>query len=93
MNEQRKVLISLPEDLLNRADEAADTESINRSELIRRAMKLYLAEKHKIETRERMKRGYEAMAGINKEWAEAGMASEKKALDAYEAVLAESDRT
>jgi metal-responsive CopG/Arc/MetJ family transcriptional regulator len=39
-----KILISLPEDLLKRLDETASAESRSRSELVREAVRRYLAE-------------------------------------------------
>ncbi|HOV69969.1 MAG TPA: ribbon-helix-helix protein, CopG family [Clostridia bacterium] len=91
MADQKKVLLSMPDTMLSELDRLASEDGINRSELIRHAMKLYIEHRHKIEIRERMKRGYEAMAIINREWAETGIVSEYAALDAYEAILSESD--
>ena len=92
MADQRKILLSVPAQLLAQADACAAREGINRSELIRRGMQLYITDKHKIEIREKMRKGYEQMASINKEWAETGMAAEYASMDAYEAILSESDK-
>ena len=91
MAEQRKVLLLLPDELLVEADRIASVENMNRSEFIRNAMKLYIDQRHKIEIQQSMKKGYEAMSHINKEWAEASVASEYAMLNAYEAILSESD--
>lgn len=37
-----RVLISMPDDFLNRIDEVADTEQRSRSELIREALRSYI---------------------------------------------------
>lgn len=65
MAELRKILISLPDNLLKEVDSIVSVEKINRSELVREAMKLYIRERRKIEMRDRMRRGYEDMAELN----------------------------
>ena len=54
-------------------------------------MQLYLRERHKLEIRERMMRGYEDMARINAEWAELGLIPDTKTLEVYETLLAECE--
>ncbi|MBS7262102.1 MAG: ribbon-helix-helix protein, CopG family [Eubacteriales bacterium] len=88
MTENKKVLIIMPEILIGLTDETAKAEGVSRSELIRRAVKLYIGQKHRMEIREKLRRGYEQMAPINKEWAELGLGTE---LETYEALLAESE--
>jgi CopG family transcriptional regulator/antitoxin EndoAI len=58
-------MISLPESLLAEVDNLATVERRNRSEFIREAMKLYIAERKRRSMREQMKRGYQEMAPIN----------------------------
>lgn len=91
MTEKKKVLICLPTELLAQADAMANEEQKSRSEFIRCAMKLYIRQKHKMEIREKLRRGYEQMAHINTEWAELGLSADEEALEAYEALLAESE--
>ncbi len=61
----KKILISLPDNLLKEIDHIVSVEKTNRSEFVREAMKLYLREKRKIQMRDRMKKGYLEMAEIN----------------------------
>ncbi len=91
MSSQKKILVSLPAELLREVDEAAAREGTNRSEFIRRAMKQSLDALHTMETRERMRRGYEEMAGINLEWSELGLSNDSRILDAYEENLSECE--
>jgi Predicted transcriptional regulators containing the CopG/Arc/MetJ DNA-binding domain and a metal-binding domain len=63
--ELRKILISLPDNLLKEIDNVVSHENTNRSEFVREAMKLYLREKRKIQIMDRMKKGYQEMAEIN----------------------------
>jgi CopG family transcriptional regulator/antitoxin EndoAI len=61
----KRIMISLPESLLAEVDGLVSSENRNRSEFIREAMKLYLAERKRYTIREQMKRGYQEMAQIN----------------------------
>lgn len=70
MAELRKILISLPDNLLKEIDNIVSVEKTNRSEFVREAMKLYIREKRKIQVRDRMKKGYQEMADINIKLAE-----------------------
>lgn len=61
----KRIMISLPDQLLQEVDGIVEQENSNRSELIRQAMKLYLMERKKRYLRESMQRGYLEMAKIN----------------------------
>lgn len=67
----KRIMISLPDYLLQEVDGLVQKDNSNRSEFIRQAMKLYLMERKKRHLRETMQRGYMEMAKIN-----LGMASE-----------------
>lgn len=61
----KRIMISLPDQLLQEVDGIVEQENSNRSEFIRQAMKLYLTERKKRFLREAMQRGYMEMAKIN----------------------------
>lgn len=61
----KRIMISLPDHLLQEVDGIVERENSNRSEFIRQAMKLYLTERKKRHLRETMQRGYLEMAKIN----------------------------
>lgn len=65
MSQVKRIMISLPDSLLAEVDGMAAAERQNRSEFIREAMKLYIAERKRRLLREQMKRGYLEMAKIN----------------------------
>lgn len=65
MSQVKRVMISLPDSLLEEVDGIAAAEQLNRSEFIREAMKLYISERKRRLLREQMKRGYLEMAKIN----------------------------
>lgn len=70
MAELKKILVSLPDNLLKEVDHIVSVEKTNRSEFIREAMRLCLREKRKIEIHDKMKKGYQEMAEINIKLAE-----------------------
>lgn len=65
MAQVKRIMISLPDSLLAEVDCIVAAEQLNRSELIREAMKLYIAERKRRLLREQMKKGYLEMAKIN----------------------------
>lgn len=65
MAETKRIMISLPQNLLVEVDGIVALEKRTRSEFIREAMKLYLQERKKRQIRERMQKGYLEMARIN----------------------------
>ena len=91
MAELKKILVSLPDSLLREVAEIVAIEQTNRSEFIREAMKLYIRERHKIEIREKMRKGYEEMAMINIEWTEVGVKTDNYTLEVYESILSECE--
>ena len=70
MAELRKILTSLPDNLLKEIDNIVSVERTNRSEFVREAMRLYIREKRKIQIMDKMKKGYQEMAEINIKLAE-----------------------
>ena len=66
MAENKKVLISIPENLLRELDNAVKEEGTNRSDFIRKSIRFYLIEKGSWKSRNKMKAGYLEMSKINK---------------------------
>ena len=91
MSDSRKILVSLPNQLLDEVDDVLKEESKNRSEFIREAMKLYLRERKKLRIREMMKKGYKEMGMVNLKLSEEGLIEDTAFLDIYEKILAESE--
>lgn len=75
----KRIMISLPDYLLQEVDGVARKENSNRSELIRQAMRLYLTERKKRLIRETMQRGYLEMAKINLHMASEAFQAEEDA--------------
>lgn len=91
MSRLKKILISLPDTLLDEVDNLATQQDINRSEFVREAMKLYIKEKKKSELNSRMKKGYEEMGDINLEISEYCLRADSIQQQSYEEKLAECE--
>lgn len=91
MPQLKRILITLPDSLLQEVDYLVKKEKTNRSEFIREAMKLYIKEKKKLEFSEKMKKGYQEMAGINIALAQMCFEADNQQFIRYEEKLAECD--
>ncbi len=91
MPTMKKVLVSLPDELLDNLDALAAEEGMTRSEVVRLSLKQTIAARHKLKMSEALRQGYEAMASINREWAEMGIAQDLSVLSAYEHQLSERE--
>jgi CopG family transcriptional regulator/antitoxin EndoAI len=91
MGQTKKILVSVPENLLREVEEIVALEKRNRSEFIRESMRLYIREKNKIKVHEQMKKGYEAMAKLNLMMAEDAIEEDGTTLSNYESILSESE--
>ena len=85
----KKILVSVPYDMLEEIESISRLDNINRSQLIRDAMKFYIEEKKKMLVREQMRRGYLEMAAINLTLAEEGLLAENQALKQVEKKFSE----
>lgn len=86
MAKTKKIIISLPKNLLEEVDNMVSIEE-NRNEFIKEAMNLYLKERKKIQIKERMKKGYLEMSKINIALSELGLSEDIRELDIYETTL------
>lgn len=89
MDGLKKVLISIPDNLLKEIDSIVFDEKTNRSEFVRKAMKLYIRERRKMQMREKMTKGYQEMAQINIKLAEMCFESDYDQYKKYEQRLGE----
>ncbi len=92
MDNLKRVMVSLPESLLDEVDWLVQQENGNRSQFIREAMRLYLADLRRRELREKMKRGYSEMADFNLQVTQDhNCRDELRILEKYEQGLVDSD--
>lgn len=87
MAESRRIIVSLPNSLLEEVDFMVTMEKKNRNEFVKEAMKLYIREKRKVEICERLRVGYREMSQINLALAEMGLEQDINELNIYEARL------
>ncbi len=87
MAETKRIMVSLPNSLVEEVDFIVSMEKKNRSEFIKEAMKLYIREKRKVEVYEQLKYGYVEMSKINLTLAEMGLEQDMAELNVYEAKL------
>lgn len=78
MPASKKVIVSIPQDLLQEMDRLSAVECRNRSQIIRDAIRAYLDGRRILALKERMQKGYEEMGDINKALAEEGLGTEAK---------------
>lgn len=81
MPASKRIMVTVPENLLLELDDINVAESKNRSEIIREALKFYVGERKRRLVKEQMKKGYLEMADIN-----LSLASEYLTLD-HEALV------
>ncbi|KGX86566.1 CopG family ribbon-helix-helix protein [Pontibacillus litoralis] len=61
----QEIVVKLPQQLLSELDGVLEFENSDRSDFIYQATKMYLSERKKRQTREKMRKGYMEMAKIN----------------------------
>lgn len=79
MADNKRIVVYLPENLLQQVDGLAERAHSNRSEVVREAMQLYLTEHRKHDIRELMQQGYTEMAHLNLRIASEAFALEQEA--------------
>lgn len=91
MAELKRVMISVPGNLLEEIDGIAVLMKQSRSQLIREAMRDYVAQSKRKVTIAAMKRGYQEMAEINLALAEEGLYADAENLEVSELLAAERE--
>lgn len=89
MPASKKIIVSVPENLLAEMDQMGVAESKNRSEIIREAIKLYLGERRKKLLKEQLRKGYIEMGDINIKIAEENYTMDQETLQGCLQKLAE----
>jgi len=71
--ELKRIMISIPNSLLQEVDGIIAMEKLSRSQFVREAMKRYIEDRKKQAIRDMMRKGYQEMAVINLSLAEEGL--------------------
>lgn len=81
MAELKRIMISIPDNLLQEVDGIVAMEKLSRSQFVRDAMRVYIEDRKRRAVRDLMKRGYQEMAIINLTLAEEGLAADAEAYE------------
>jgi CopG family transcriptional regulator/antitoxin EndoAI len=79
----RRVIVTMPPDLLQQVEEMAAKLDFNRSQFIRQAVKAFLEEQRRCELRELLKEGYVYRTQESLEMAEEFYVAEQESWDRY----------
>ncbi len=71
--ELKRIMISIPNSLLQEVDGIIAMEKLSRSQFVRDAMRLYIEDRRRKAIRDNMRKGYQEMAIINLALAEEGL--------------------
>lgn len=85
--EQQKISITLPNDIVHDIDALATKLTLSQSGLIESIIKMYLAERRRIENKDNLMNGYAEMGKINLSISEEFFNSDQATQDAYEQYL------
>ena len=88
----KKILITLPDEMLTEVDTEVLEEATNRSKFIRTAIRSYLKSSKEERIREKLKKGYLSMAQVNLSIANMCISADSEQLAVYEEKLAESEK-
>lgn len=87
MAQAKRIMVSLPDSLLQEVDGIVRRETGNRSAFVREAMLLLIEERRKKELFERCRVGYQRMGRLNRQLAQDGMDEDSRELEVYENYL------
>jgi CopG family transcriptional regulator / antitoxin EndoAI len=79
--ELKRIMISIPNSLLQEVDGIIAMEKLSRSQFVREAMRLYIEDRRRKAVRDLMKKGYQEMAIINLALAEEGLLADADVLE------------
>lgn len=91
MAQNKKILLSLSETLVEEVDALAAKSGISRTDFIRTATAAYVAQEHKRLLREQLKEGYTQMGSINLALAEMCFEADTAAWEKSEEKLSECE--
>lgn len=91
MAELKRIMISIPNSLLQEVDGIIAMEKLSRSQFVREAMRLYIEERKRKAVRDMMRKGYQEMAIINLTLAEEGLTADVEVYDMMPTLLVERE--
>lgn len=91
MAELKRIMISIPNSLLQEVDGIIAMDKLSRSQFIRDAMRLYIEDRKRKAVRDMMKKGYQEMAVINLSLAEEGLSADDEVFAMVPTLLTERE--
>ncbi len=91
MAELKRIMISIPNSLLQEVDGFIAMEKLSRSQFVREAMRLYIEERKRKAVRDMMRKGYQEMAVINLALAEEGLTADVEVYEMMPTLLVERE--
>lgn len=91
MAELKRIMISIPNSLLQEVDGIIAMEKLSRSQFVREAMRLYIEDRKRKAVRDMMRKGYQEMAVINLTLAEEGLSADVEVYDMMPTLLVERE--
>ncbi len=85
--EHKRISVTLPEDIFSDIDKLSQDAGVSSSAFIESVIKMYLAERRRIETRDKLIDGYKKMSDINLSLAREFFDTDQTTQDAYEDYL------
>jgi CopG family transcriptional regulator / antitoxin EndoAI len=89
--ELKRIMISIPNSLLQEVDGIIAMEKLSRSQFVREAMRLYIEERKRKAVRDMMRKGYQEMAIINLTLAEEGLTADVEVYEMMPTLLVERE--
>lgn len=89
--ELKRIMISIPNSLLQEVDGIVAMEKLSRSQFVREAMRLYIEERKRKAVRDMMRKGYQEMAVINLALAEEGLSADVEVYEMMPTLLVERE--
>jgi CopG family transcriptional regulator/antitoxin EndoAI len=89
--ELKRIMISIPNSLLQEVDGFIAMEKLSRSQFVREAMRLYIEERKRKAVRDLMRKGYQEMAVINLSLAEEGLSADAEVYEMMPTLLVERE--
>ena len=91
MGDHKKILLSLPDSLVESLDRLAKREHTSRADLIRNGLSRFAREEEQKELYEQMRAGYQEMGEINLSLAEGALFADTEQIVNYEERLSECE--
>ena len=92
MSKHKKILLTLPKDLLSEIDKLIDSASISRSEFIRDGIRFYIQSQKREHIRKLLEKGYQESGMLNLQIAEDCLQSDNLQLENYLEMLSECEK-